>query len=70
MFIKILGSRYFWFLIAGLIVLVLLTKDSFSKLTRLIKLLGILFQKLLDLFFALFNLKLERVMNFEEASET
>jgi len=68
-FIKILRSRYFWFLIAGLTVLLLFTKDGFSKLIKVIKLLGTLFQKTLDLTFGLFNLKFNRITNFQETTE-
>lgn len=68
--IKIFGSRYFWLLIAGSSLLLLLTKDGFSKLTKIIKILGDALLKILDLIFALFNLKIERLTYFEEASET
>lgn len=66
----ILKSIYFWLAIGIFALLIWLTKGSLSKITELFKLLGTLFMKLLDLIFALFNLKIERVVNFEEASET
>ena len=68
-FIKILGSRYFWLLIAGLSLLLLLTKGGISKLTKIIKILREALLKILDLIFALFNLKIERLQNFQEATE-
>jgi len=66
---KILGSAYFWLAIAGLGLLFLLRKKTASKALKIIKLLGSLLLKLLDLFFALFNLKLERLGFFEESKE-
>lgn len=66
---KILRSVYFWLAIGGLGLLLLLRKGAATKALKLIKLLGSLFLKLLDLIFAVFNLKLERVMNFEERKE-
>jgi len=68
-FIKILSSKYFWFLIAGLSLLLLLTRGGFSKLTKFYKILGEALLKILDIIFAGFNLKLERFTNFEETSE-
>ena len=68
-FIKILGSKYFWLLIAGLSLFLLFTKGGISKLTKIMEILGKAFLKILDLVFALFNYKIERFTNFEEASE-
>jgi len=66
---RILRSVYFWLVIAGLGLLLLLSKGGASKLAKIVKILATLFVRLLDLFFALFNLKIERVKNFVEASE-
>lgn len=66
---KILRSVYFWIALGGLAILLLLTKGGFSKLIKILKLLGTALLKILDIIFALFNLKLERVMNFEEIKE-
>ena len=68
-FIKLLRSRYFWLLIAGLSLLLLLTKGGFSKLIKFYKILGEALLKILDIIFAVFNLKLERLTNFQEATE-
>lgn len=66
---KILRSVYFWLAIGGLGLLLLLRKGAASKALKIFKILGSLLLKLLDLIFALFNLKLERLNYFEEASE-
>jgi len=68
-FIKIFGSKYFWLLIAGLSLFLLLTKGGFSKLTKFYKILGEALLKILDVIFASFNFKIQKVMNFQEASE-
>jgi len=64
-----LRSLYFWLAIGILGLLVWFTKGKPSKLIEIFKLLGSLFMKLLDLIFAVFNLKIERLTNFEETSE-
>ena len=66
---RMIKSVYFWLIITGLGLLLLTRKGAASKALKIIKILGSLFLKLLDLIFALFNLKLERVMNFEKTSE-
>jgi len=63
---KILSSVYFWLAIGILGLLVWITKGKPSKLIEIFKLLGTLFQKLLDLVFAVFNLKIQRIGLFEE----
>ena len=68
-FIKLFGSKYFWLLIAGLSLFLLITKGGFSKLTKIMEILGKALLKILDMIFALFNFKLEKLTNFEEASE-
>ena len=66
---KILGSVYFWLAIGGLGLLLFTRKGVASKALKIIKLLGSLFLKLLDMIFAVFNLKLERIMYFDETKE-
>lgn len=66
---KILKSIYFWIVVGILGFIIWLTKGRLSKLIAIFKVLGSLVLKLLDLIFAVFNLKLERLTNFEEASE-
>jgi len=68
--LKILKSFYFWLAIGGLGLLFLLKKGAASKALKILKILGSLFMQLLDLIFALFNLKIERLTYFEEPSET
>jgi len=68
--LRILNSLYLWLAISGLIFLLWISRGDFSKLIKVFKILGSLFMKLLDLFFSLFNLKIERVKNFyDEAIE-
>ena len=64
----ILRSVYFWLAIGGL-ALLLLSKGGASKALKIIKILGTLFRKLLDIFFALLNFKLEKIMYFDEGKE-
>lgn len=66
---KILGSVYFWLAIGGLGLLLLLRKGAASKALKIIKILGSLLLKLLDLVFAVFNLRFTKIMNFEEIKE-
>lgn len=65
----ILRSFYFWAAIAGLGLFFFTKKGAASKALKITKLLGTLFMKLLDLAFAVFNLKIERVGFFEESKE-
>ena len=67
--LKILKSFYFWAAIGSPALLVWLTKGRPSKLIAISKVLGRLILKLLDLIFAVFKLKVERLTNFEETSE-
>lgn len=66
---RILRSVYFWIVIVGLGLLFLLRKGAASKALKITKLLGTLLIKLVDLIFALFNFKIQKVMNFEESKE-
>lgn len=66
---KVLGSAYLWLALGGLGLLLLLRKGAASKALKIIKILGSLLMKLVDLFFALFNLKLERLTYFSEIDE-
>lgn len=66
---RILRSIYFWLAIGALGLLLLLRKGAASKALKIIKILGSLLMKLVDLFFALFNLKLERLTYFGEIDE-
>lgn len=66
---RILRSVYFWIVIAGLGLLIFTRKGATSKALKIISLLRTLFMKLLDLIFAVFNLKLERLTYFEDAKE-
>lgn len=67
---KLFRSFYFWATIGGLALLVWFTKGRASKLIAIFKVLGSLILRLLDLVFAVFNLKIERLTYFDEASET
>ena len=67
--LKLFRSFYFWASIGSLALLIWLTKGQPSKLIKIANVLGTLFMRLLDLFFALFNLKIERLTYFEEISE-
>lgn len=67
---EILKSIYFWVVIGILGLLIWLTKGRPSKLIAIFKVLGDLLLKLLDLIFAVFNLKIERLEYFENTSET
>jgi len=50
----LLGSKFFWFSIGGFVLLLWLTKFDFSKVWKIIKLLGKFAVNLLALFLALF----------------
>lgn len=65
----ILRSVYFWAALGILTLIIWLIKGQPLKLIKIAKVLGALFMRLLDLFFALFNLKIERLTYFEEPSE-
>jgi len=67
--LKILRSFCFWLVIGSLALLIWLTKGRISKLIAIFKVLGSLILRLLDLIFAVFNLKIERLQNFQEAVE-
>lgn len=67
---KILKSIYFWLAIGGLGLLLLLRKGAASKALKILKLLGSLFLRLLDMIFAVFNYRLEKLTYFEEPSKT
>jgi len=66
---RALRSVYFWAAIAGLGILLFTRKEAPTKALKLIKLLGSLLLKLLDLFFAVFNYRLTKIMYFDESKE-
>jgi len=68
-FNRLLKSFYFWIVVGILGLFILITKGKPSKLIAIFKVLGNFILKLLDLIFALFNLKIERLQNFQEATE-
>jgi len=60
---RLLKSVYFWAVLGGLIFLFVLTKFNFSKVVKIIKLLGKLGVNLLALFLGLFGIKFRKILD-------